>query len=713
MSFDRLPKEITNKIFVEHLEPRDWAVVAQVCKGWKGLIEPKSSPEERQRLLALLINSTLWKDLDILQRRGNLSHYFSRLTQDKVRVRWLEEFIAYFWKHVHPDFSIASFSCAIPQTEQPLVECAYRILNNIAIYNPQPDSLQKFFSFHTDYRIQQKETWRDYRKLENTLFAMSMLLQLTHERNRPLPNRSVLLKIICDATLHQWLHGKDIVELNKNFPWLIDDMLKESIKNITTPSTLTPDEKACIPAINDLLGRLTADDWLVYLLFRKYNDLLHHRKRVLLLLEAILHDHPIVKNISLPILIEMNLSNHYINYDGNRYSAADLVLQSENMLLYLKDADDFFYELVSKITLDSFIQATEKNKYFIPRFDFELAKNLLQQNNIPRAKFFLTNAEFLRKLTNKEEQILKIAEHLLLDDLKDVLESIAFLDLLKDMAPPNDKAAWEKRSEFLLEFAKAQENAIPIAIVKNDTVRGMLTPKNVFDISQLNAVAREILIKMGYFPFLKYNPHRIEISLPAPKLEPVTFDNNGIQHPDMPTFPKVTIEKDKLPRPDSPINWKKGLTIAGFIVLGLISIGLMAVGGVGAIIGIPLVIQLVLIGMGVIGFTGTLFGSLSQSKKVEAILEPSVLCSSAKITDQLSKSHDAVRPANQLSMETKKSMESYFQRKSVMPSVAKDPLNSKEIPHFVRDDKPFFKKPVSSNNLTVSHHAPARFTRSR
>ena len=272
------------------------------------------------------------------------------------------------------------------------------------------------------------------------------------------------------------------------------------------------------------------------------------------MIEAIQLNHPILAKLDENLL--MKIAN-------GKYSTGMLILKSPIASTHLNDEN--FVKLTSCLTETDFDEIIKANPSFIPRLNFDLTKIIFEKEkgSIFIAKILLIHPLFLKQVDY--HRIHEIVKFLTFDEAKEILCAPAFLDLLGTISLSNNGY---QRSTFLVSLATANEACMTHAIAENDNILSMLTPNDLRDIAKLDG------------RFTK------KLNALANHLEGRVF---VYQSPS---------DDNKILFSKQPVNWTRGLKIGGLVFLGLLGIGLIAAGGVGAVIGIPLLAQVLYIGVG-------------------------------------------------------------------------------------------------------------------
>lgn len=548
----------------------------------------ESLPEQ----LAALGSSELFRYLPALSE-GNISAYLQKMLScekdtDLSKVVTLEDFVTYFGKGLPEQFLLlcSHLSCDPDEKADTFINQARFIMQTVEECHPDKVhlSLEDFLSLSD--RKKQQEVFTTYLSLENKLLTMITLIQLWHAKDIPQVH-SILLNPI----LNRWLNGQDLVWIDICFPLCIQEMIELSVEWRQFDDQEKEDNKHIhteVMRMDSLLRRIKAADWLLYL-SPKY-DFLTRWNHVAALKKALRCNHP-------DILHELNEEVLTLMVKG-RYGSdlPTLILQSSIAFHHL--GNESLLECCQNLTLDDFKIIFRVNPHFIERFNFELAFEILQKKRY-LAEYFILNHTFLEKISS--DQIPMIAAYLSLEAIEKTL-----LVLIENIVVKMETTA---RIHFLVSLAKAN-NHFPFAIAINNQSADMLDLEAINIISSLCPRAAEALAERAN----RLRNSAISIPTKSSHVEPIQI-----------IISKPNDIIDQPPKRTTTLNWKKALKIGGLVLLGLIGVGLIATGGFGAVIGIPLLFQVICIFAGgtclISAAGGWAHHFLSQKKATAAIKE--------------------------------------------------------------------------------------------
>lgn len=549
---DNFPAELIAMILA-FLPNQDWRVQALVCSQWNEIVKElrirANYDRERQRQLTVLRDSELWQILPAIVNDENILPYLEK----------------HIFLHREPSISEFTFNACCNRmnelfpthrshpyweklTETYIKKHAQFIVDTCKRHHANsPETLENFLKFPLEDETSQQAVFQAYLEIEESFATLRILIQFWKKGNFQLTQQDCI-DFVCDPAINHHLTGAGLLFLNDTYSFrqigiyptcLIQKLMEQSI------SSYQPENFSPSSPIDSVLSRITTSDWQNFLSLdvKKYFT----RSRSKTIIKALECNHPI-------ILVNLN-GNILINivHGNNGYDPYAFILKSDIAIKHLS-IDDLL-EIALFVIEEDFRDALNLNREFIKRLNFDSVKMILE-NARYLVRYFLLNAYFLTNLNESEKQIPIIAKFLIYDEAVEVFKSSAFLDFLEKMAL--SEGGQQKRKQLLIALAKAD---VRISKAMADGLEGFVSEFVDADVDS--------------------------------EVESVVEEDHAIPPTNIMTPIQPKSDNGRLIKPNN--HWKLGLKIGGLILLGLIGVGIIAAtGGIGAIVGVPILIQTLL-----------------------------------------------------------------------------------------------------------------------
>ena|GEM_PF-2085013 len=659
--FARFPTDLMVLIFCQ-LDLNDLRQVKVVSKLWQTIAIRAEYEINLNQQIAHFKHSRLWQYLPMMASDENIRVFL----EEEVSYKAKEEEIQFgvYCSYLHDYLRTQSGYPNWQQLSKNYIQ--KRIIKVLSIrekYKKPYDSVESFLRLPSEQKSEQQEILKAYQELTESFAVQNLVWTFYYRYNTQQFCLDQEINLICDPRFNRYLNGYGLVLIDGLFWWdersLIEGLLKRFVAASRSNSTQ-------LNAISVVLSKLTSNDWDNFLFPNKSNKLLCSR---------------FDKFIK---ILKYNYSGIVVNIDNalvTKIIKTDATYLCSNILMSPIVTDrispENLIKLASRPPSNVCEEIVAANPLLIQRFNFEMIDQLMKTQPMEFLtnfkKFFLMNEKLLRSFTQK--QIRKIAHFLTEKEAADVLVSPIFLDFLNDMI--NKLEISERgRSDFIIRFARASYGC-ELAVIKSEPILKMLTDQGKRKLIRINNDVIESFQKFGIsipeemisydeeHGFYLYDEEGVSSETEEEGIDETTPTSHQVSDSDTDTEAKIEeITEEPVPAsrinkpipPDeapstivyAPKNTKRNLLLAALVLLLMGVVVIAATGGVGAVIGVPLMVQGILFALGGLCLVGSGLSFLSfkniRSAQSSVEHDNDDVFSSAKIYRRIANDHLPCHP---------------------------------------------------------------------